>query len=261
MVNDLDDGDHQRVLGGARLRGLQLLDGGEDEGEGGHHDHEEADEGHDLGKLARPRVLERVPGPGPPLQTQNTHKTCKSQRCCYVKSKHLSTPPHLSYATAAEILLVRELHLELLGGDVSVLLALADVNLGVVLQGAAGLHRQLVNAPVLQVLLQHQGAAALRHVEHPLHKLEYKNICRNNQNIFRSTFCIYFMRERAMKIFLTIIIIISHAAIHVEDSGEVLGVPVEEVLGRLAGEELLAVAQDLLHRSRSDQLAQPGDRK
>ena len=56
-------------------------------------------------------------------------------------------------------------------------------------------------------------------------------------------------------------IIISHAAIHVEDGGEVLGVPVEEVLGRLAGEELLAVAQDLLHRSRSDQLAQPGDRK
>ena len=73
MINDLDDGDHQRVLGGARLRGLQLLDGGEDEGEGGHHDHEEADEGHDLGKLARPRVLERVPGPGPPLQTHNTH--------------------------------------------------------------------------------------------------------------------------------------------------------------------------------------------
>ena len=69
-------------------------------------------------------------------------------------------------------------------------------------------------------------------------------------------------RERAMKIILTIImIIISHAAIHVEDGGEVLGVPVEEVLGRLAGEELLAVAQDLLHRSRSDQLAQPGDRK
>ena len=88
--------------------------------------------------------------------------------------------PHLSYATAAEILLVRELHLELLGGDVSVLLALADVNLGVVLEGAAGLHRQLVDAPVLEVLLQHQGAAALRHVEHPLHKLEYKNIFRNN---------------------------------------------------------------------------------
>ena len=73
VVNDLDYGDYQRVLGGARLRGLQLLDGGEDEGEGGHHDHEEADEGHDLGKLARPWVLERVPGPGPPLQTHNTH--------------------------------------------------------------------------------------------------------------------------------------------------------------------------------------------
>ena len=64
---------------------------------------------------------------------------------------------------------------------------------------------------------------------------------------------------KARKIFLTKNI--SHAAIHVEDGGEVLGVPVEEVLGRLAGEELLAVAEDLLHGSGSDQLAQPGDRK
>ena len=59
-------------------------------------------------------------------------------------------------------------------------LVVADLDLRVVLEGAAGLHRQLVDAPVLQVLLQHQGAAALRHVEHPLHKLEYKNIFRNN---------------------------------------------------------------------------------
>ena len=172
-------------------------------------------------------------------------------------------PPHLSYATAAEILLVRELHLEFLGGDVSVFLALADVNLGVVLEGAAGLHRQLVDAPVLQVLLQHQGAAALRHVEHPLHKINLRvKIFVETIKIFLGLRFVFISHEREMKIFLTIIIIIiSHAAIHVEDGGEVLGVPVEEVLGRLAGEELLAVAQDLLHGSRSDQLAQPGDRK
>ena len=45
-------------------------------------------------------------------------------------------------------------------------LVVADLDLGVVLEGAAGLHHELVDAPVLEVLLQHQGAPAHRQVEH-----------------------------------------------------------------------------------------------
>ena len=45
-------------------------------------------------------------------------------------------------------------------------LVVADLDLWVVLEGAAGLHHELVDAPVLEVLLQHQGAPAHRQVEH-----------------------------------------------------------------------------------------------
>ena len=45
-------------------------------------------------------------------------------------------------------------------------LVVADLDLWVVLEGAAGLHHELVDAPVLEVLLQHQRAPAHRQVEH-----------------------------------------------------------------------------------------------
>ena len=61
--------------------------------------------------------------------------------------------PPLTQPVGSEVLLAGELHLQLLGGDVSVLLTLTDVDLGVILEGAAGLHGELVNTPVLQVLL------------------------------------------------------------------------------------------------------------
>lgn len=46
------------------------------------------------------------------------------------------------------------------------LLVDADLYLRVVLEGATRLHHQLVDAPVLQVLLQDQGTAVRRQVEH-----------------------------------------------------------------------------------------------
>ena len=51
-------------------------------------------------------------------------------------------------------------------GITHLFLVVADLDLGVVLEGAAGLHHELVDAPVLEVLLQHQGAPAHRQVEH-----------------------------------------------------------------------------------------------
>ena len=65
--------------------------------------------------------------------------------------------PPLSHAAAAEVLLVGQLHLQLLGGDIPVLLTLTDVNLRVVLEGTAGLHGELVDAPVLEVLLKDES--------------------------------------------------------------------------------------------------------
>ena len=68
----------------------------------------------------------------------------------------------MSQAAAAEVLLISQLHLQLLGGDIPVLLTLTDVNLRVVLEGTAGLHGELVNAPVLEVLLEDQCTAPLQ---------------------------------------------------------------------------------------------------
>ena len=42
------------------------------------------------------------------------------------------------------------------------------LNLWEVLESAAGFHDQLVNDPVLEVLLQNQRATVLRHVEVPV---------------------------------------------------------------------------------------------
>ena len=67
----------------------------------------------------------------------------------------------------AEVLLLRLLHGALLGVQVPVLLALADVQLWEVLEGAAGLHAHVVHTPVLEVPLQHQRAASLSRVQLP----------------------------------------------------------------------------------------------
>ena len=73
--------------------------------------------------------------------------------------------PPLGPLGVAEVLLRRLLqHLPLLL-QLPVLLALQDVHLRVVLEGTAGLHGQLVHPPVHDVLLEDQGAAALRGVE------------------------------------------------------------------------------------------------
>ena len=45
-------------------------------------------------------------------------------------------------------------------------MSLTDVNLRVVLEGTAGLHHELVDAPVVEVPLQHQRAPSLHDVEH-----------------------------------------------------------------------------------------------
>ena len=63
-------------------------------------------------------------------------------------------------------------------------LVVADLDLWVVLEGAAGLHHELVDAPVLEVLLQHQGAAAHRQVEH----VRPVDVCRNKQSSSIYTF-------------------------------------------------------------------------
>ena len=49
----------------------------------------------------------------------------------------------------------------------------AHLNLRKVFEGAARLHDQFVDDPVLEVLLQHQRATILRHVEVPI---PFKNI-------------------------------------------------------------------------------------
>ena len=50
----------------------------------------------------------------------------------------------------------------------------------------------------------------------------------------------------------------SSSSVHVEYGGEVVRVPVKEVLRRITRGELVTRLQDLLHRLRSHQLAQPG---
>ena len=71
----------------------------------------------------------------------------------------------LSTLGVAEVLLLGLFHGALLGVQVAVLLALADVQLGEVLEGAAGLHAHVVHAPVLEIPLQHQRAASLHRVQ------------------------------------------------------------------------------------------------
>ena len=83
------------------------------------------------------RDLECIPEPGPPL-----------------------TPLRVP-----EVLLRRLLQDLSLLLHLAVLLTLQDVHLRVVLQGTARLHGELVHPPVHDVLLQHQGTAALSGVE------------------------------------------------------------------------------------------------
>ena len=55
------------VLNGSIRVLLQLLRGGNDEGDGGDEDHGEGEESEELGQFGGPGILDGVPQPGPPL--------------------------------------------------------------------------------------------------------------------------------------------------------------------------------------------------
>ena len=84
VVDEVDDGHDDRVVGLALLVLLQLLDGGEDEGDGGDEHHGQGEESNKLSKpvqdqdktyipvllrllLAGPWIFKGVPSPGTPL--------------------------------------------------------------------------------------------------------------------------------------------------------------------------------------------------
>ena len=84
---------------------LQLISGGDDEGDCGDEHHGEGEHGEELCQLAGPRILDGVPGPGPPLAGLGLTK----------------------------VLQLRLLQRSFLGLQVALLLALADIYGGVVL--------------------------------------------------------------------------------------------------------------------------------
>ena len=119
---------------------LELLRGGDDEGDGGDDHHGEGEESQELGQLGCPGIFYCAPQHGPPLAP----------------------------LAGAEVLLLRLLQGSLLGVQVVVLLALTDVQLREILEGAAGLHAaDVVESPVLQVSLEHQSTASLCGVQSP----------------------------------------------------------------------------------------------
>ena len=67
IVNHVDDEDNPREVKVAGGILLQLVGGGDDEGDGGEEDHGEGEDGQELGEIARPWILDRVPTPGAPL--------------------------------------------------------------------------------------------------------------------------------------------------------------------------------------------------
>ena len=152
VIDEVNDVGEPVVLNGSVLVLLQLLRGGDDEGDGGDEDHGEGEESQELGQFGGPGVFYGVPQPGPPL----------------------------GQLSVAEVLLrglLQDLPLLL---QLPVLLALQDVHLRVVLQGAARLHGELVHPPVRDVLLEDQGAAVLCGVETvgPVHVQDSREVVR-----------------------------------------------------------------------------------
>ena len=128
------------------------------------------------GSIASPWVLQSVPEPGSPFPPSTKFIVVGA-----IVIKISSEKP------VSKIFLVSELHLLFCCQDVAVLLILAnlkiimrivimnalaiqsfDLNLRKVFESTASFHDQLVNDPVLEVLLQHEGAAILGHVELPV---------------------------------------------------------------------------------------------
>ena len=126
LVRQLDDEDDDGPLHLPRLVRLELVRGGDDEGEGGEDDHREGEECQQLRQAAGPRVLQRVPQPAPHLATHH-------------HSDHPSPCLLQPDGTVPEVLLLRGLHRLDLGTQVHVLLILAEVHLRKVLKSTASL--------------------------------------------------------------------------------------------------------------------------
>ena len=113
---------------------LQLVRGGDDEGEGGEDDHREGEECQQLRQAAGPGVLQGVPQPAPHLATHQHSYHPPSSTCLLLPD-----------GTVPEVLLLRGLHRLDLGTQVHVLLILAEVHLRKVLESTASLCMSMVN--------------------------------------------------------------------------------------------------------------------
>ena len=114
---------------------LQLVRGGDDEGEGGEDDHREGEECQQLRQAAGPGVLQGVPQPAPHLATHTNMQIILPPSPCLL----------LPDGTVPEVLLLRGLHRLDLGAQVHVLLILAEVHLRKVLESTASLFKSMVN--------------------------------------------------------------------------------------------------------------------
>ena len=107
------------------------------------------------------------------------------------------------------------------------LISYSHFHLRKVFESTARLEAVFIHCPVLQVLLEHQGAARLYHVE---------LVC-PAQCCYLSSISYYNLP----------------LPVHVEYCREVDRVPVKEILWRIAGQELITQLEDLLDRCRHHQ--------
>lgn len=152
VVSEVNDVGEPVVLNSSVLVLLQFLRCGDDKGDSGDQDHGEGEESQELSQFRSPGIFYCVPQPRPP---QGPLTVTEVLLCCLLQ------------------------HLPLLL-QLPVLLTLQDVHLRVVLQRTARLHGQLVHPPVRDVLLEDQGAAALRGVEAvgPVHVQDSREVIR-----------------------------------------------------------------------------------
>ena len=131
LVRQLDDEDDDGPLHLPRLVRLELVRGGDDEGDGGDDHHGEGEQRQKLSQLGSPWIFYGVPQPSSPL----------------------------TQVVVTEVLLLRLLQGSLLGVQVAVLLALTDVQLGEILESAARLHTHVIHGPVLRETLVRGGSS------------------------------------------------------------------------------------------------------
>ena len=67
VINEPNDVEQKWKVKVAFFVRLELVSSGDDEGNGGEEDHGEGEDGQELGEIARPWILDRIPTPGPPL--------------------------------------------------------------------------------------------------------------------------------------------------------------------------------------------------